>query len=84
MLTELERRAWEKRGTANDHVPVMALKVVLDDIERGEIKPRHIIVIVVEPDEVGDDMVHRFNAGDLSTIAIEGAMFRALRYSSDR
>lgn len=83
MLSELERRAWEKREDSDKHAPTMAPRVVLDDIERGALENvRHIMVVVVATEPEGD-RVHLYQAGDLSEFAAEGAMARAVRISQE-
>lgn len=79
MLTEFERKAWDSRGQANSHPPEMALKAALDQIERGEFKRvRHCIVVVIERRETDDgDFICTLQAGDMSELAVEGALFRA-------
>jgi hypothetical protein len=83
MLSEFERRSWEQRGTSERHKPEMALKVCLDDIERGELKNvKHIIVVVVE-EYNGGDLIGTYHAGTLSELAAEGALGRAIRIGSE-
>jgi hypothetical protein len=83
MLSEFERRAWDQRGTSEKHKPEMACKIVLDDIERGELtNVKHIIVVVVQ-DRDGDDLIGTYHAGTLSELAAEGALGRAIRIGTD-
>jgi hypothetical protein len=83
MLSEFERRAWEQRGTCEQHKPEMACKVVLDNIARGELtNVKHITVIVVQ-DHNGGDFIGTYHAGSLSELAIEGALGRAIRIGSE-
>lgn len=77
MLSELERRAWDNRSSSEQHKPEMACKVVLDDIERGVLKAEHVAVIVIENLERGQ-LVHIYQAGELSELAVEGALGRAI------
>lgn len=82
MLSELERRAWNQRGTSEKHKPEMALKVCLDDIERGELsKVKHIAVVVIQ-DVEGGDLICTYHAGTLSELAVEGALGRAIALHS--
>jgi hypothetical protein len=83
VISEFERRAWEKREDADKHPPELAAKVAIDDIERGALKNvKHVIVIAVE-DVDGGDKLTLYQAGSLSEYAAEGAMFRAIRVSQD-
>jgi hypothetical protein len=76
MLSEFERRAWDNRKSSEKHKPEMALKIVLDDIERG-LNAKHVAIVVIE-DVEGGDRVHLYNAGDQSELAVEGALMRAI------
>lgn len=81
ILSELERRAWDTRDASDKHKPEMAPKVVLDDMARGELPGvRHILVVVVQTVADGD-LVHLYQAGDLSEFAAEGALGRAVSIS---
>lgn len=82
MLSEFERRAWENRAKSDEHKPEMACKVVIDDIERGTIKAEHVIVIVVE-DRGEQEGIHVYQSGRLSTLAAEGAIWRAIYILDD-
>jgi hypothetical protein len=82
MVSEFERRAWETRTNSDKHPPEMALKMALDDIERGEHKAKHVIVIMVDACEDGGDYTHCYQAGSLSELAVEGAVNRALGFMS--
>lgn len=75
-LSEFERCAWDNRNDSNQHKPEMACRVVVDDIEHG-LKVRHIAVVVVE-DVDGADCIHLYQAGDMSELAVEGALSRAI------
>jgi predicted lipid-binding transport protein (Tim44 family) len=77
VLSEFERRAWDNRTSGGDHKPEMACKAVIDDIERGTIKAKQCVVVVVE-DVDGADRIHVYNAGSLSELAVEGALNRAI------
>lgn len=84
MLSEIERKAWEKRTDADKHSPNMALRATLDQISRGELPNiRHVIVIAVERDAEEGDLVHFIQAGDLSEFATEGVLLRAIRISQE-
>jgi hypothetical protein len=83
MLSEFERRAWDQRGTSEKHKPEMALKVCLDDIERGELNNVKHLAIVIVQDLEGNDRVGMYQAGTLSELAVEGALGRAIRMSVD-
>lgn len=83
MVSEFERRAWDNRTDADKHKPEMALKITLDDIERGKIDPCHVIVLFVERDGDGFEKIGYLQAGDLSEFAVEGAMLRATRIAAD-
>lgn len=81
MLSEFERRAWSNRTSAERHAPEMACKATVDKIERGELKNiRHIAVIAVENVD-GADLIHLIQAGDMSELAVEGALARAIKIS---
>lgn len=83
MVSEFERKAWERREDANKHAPELAAKIVVDDIERGTLKNvKHVLVVVVEGVDDGE-LVHLYQAGSLSEFAAEGAMARAIRISQD-
>jgi hypothetical protein len=82
MVSEFERKAWETRSRGDQHPPVMALKMAQDDIERDVFKIRHVIVVLVE-DAGNDDVIHTYQAGDLSELASEGALSRAIRIAAD-
>jgi hypothetical protein len=78
MLTELERRAWDTRSGADKHKPEMALKAALDDMS-GRIpltRITHAIVLLIH-DEGDDFTISTYQAGELNTLAVEGAMARA-------
>jgi hypothetical protein len=80
MLTDIERAAWATRNKSNLHKPEMACKVLLDQVERGELPTLHH-VIVVAVTSVGDkgDKIQILQTGDLSEFAAEGVMSRAIR-----
>jgi hypothetical protein len=82
MVSEFERRAWDTRTDADKNPPALALKIALDDIERGEIDPVHIIVVHVQRDDKGE-WVGYLQAGDLSTFAVEGVLARAARITAE-
>ena len=78
MLSELERKAWETRGLAERHPPVMAAKAAVDQIERGELGTvKHVVVLVIEEKDEGDK-INILQAGSLSELAVEGALHRAI------
>lgn len=78
-VSEFERRAWDTRTDSNQHTPLTALRIAADDIERSEINPKHVIIVTVEEDEDGDDVIAMFTAGPLTELAMEGALGRAIR-----
>lgn len=82
-LSEFERRAWESRSNADKHLPAMAMKATLDKIERGEIKPKHVIVVYVEDDGQGGDFISMVQAGTLSQLGTEGALGRGIKLSQN-
>lgn len=80
-ISEFERRAWETRKSTEKIKPELALKVALDEIETGAKKYRHVIITLVE--DCGDgDMIAIYQAGDMSSLAVEGALHRAVSLSS--
>lgn len=83
ILSEFERRAWDARDSAEQQPPRRALLACADDIEADICgKVRHVAIVVVE--DMGDgDRVHVYQAGDLSTLAVEGALGRAIRMERD-
>lgn len=85
MLSEIERKAWEKRTDADKHSPTMALRAALDQIERKKIeRVHHAVVVLIERDEDGTgDLIHVLQSGDLSEFATEGALGRAIRILQD-
>lgn len=78
MLSEFERKAWENRTSSEKHPPVMAAKACVDQIERGELANIKHLVIVAVQDVDGSDLIHILQAGDLSQLAVEGALNRAI------
>lgn len=84
ILSEIERRAWDLRMSAKDHQPAMACKAAADQIDAGKLGTvRHVIVVVVE-NIGGDDCIHLIQAGDMSDLAAEGALNRAIRVSTNK
>lgn len=83
ILSEFERKAWLNRGSAEQHKPAMVLKFLLDEIERGNINPVHIIVVSIEREPSGTEFISASQAGDLTELATEGALFRAMCLSRD-
>lgn len=80
MLSEIERAAWFNRTDADRHPPAMACRATLDQIARDELSNvRHVVVVVVRAHEEGGDAIHILQAGDLSELAVEGALMRAAR-----
>lgn len=82
-LSEFERKAWDAKSSSERQPPKRALLACADDIDAGELKPKHICVIVVEDDGEGGDVISLFQGGDLSVLAVEGAMHRAARMMGD-
>ena len=83
MLSEFERRAWDTRTGSDNHPPVMALKVAQDDIEREQCKPKHVLIVTIEDDGEGGDLIGYYSAGNLSVLACEGAFGRAIRLMTE-
>lgn len=78
MLSEFERHAWNNRASSKKHPPAMACKAAIDQIERGELgKVIHAVVVLVERDDEGD-LIHILQAGDMSELAVEGALNRVI------
>lgn len=79
-MDDLERKRWENSDSAEQHPPRRALLAVADDIEKGRLmKVKHVLVVVVEETEDGSDLVSIVQAGELTTLAAEGALFRACK-----
>lgn len=81
-MSELERRAWETRTSSERHPPEMACKATLDQLERGLLTAKHIVVVLVQ-DVDGADQIHLLQAGNMSELAVEGALLRAIRIQAD-
>ena len=80
MMTDFERRLWESRKSAEGVTPTLALKAAIEEVER--IKAKHVIIVTIEDDGEGGDIIGIMQAGSLSVLATEGALSRAARISS--
>lgn len=81
-MNDLERKAWESRTSSERHKPIMAAKAAVDQIERGELPNiKHLVIVAIE-DVDGSDRVHILQVGDLSELAVEGALHRAINLQS--
>lgn len=76
ILSDFERAAW-KRGTAEKHPPRRALLAAADQIDEG-LEVKHAIVVLVVKAENGGDRIEILQAGDLSELAVEGALHRVI------
>lgn len=84
MLSEIERKAWDKRQGADAFPPAMAARVTVDRIARGEFPNlSHVVVVVVQTDEEGD-YIEVLQTGNLTQLGVEGALHRAVSLSSQR
>ena len=83
LLSELERRAWDSKATSERQPPRRALLATADDIESGALKPKHVCVIIIEDDGEGGDIISLNQGGEMSVLAVEGAMHRAARMMGD-
>lgn len=80
ILSEIERAAWFNRTGADRHPPAMACRATLDQIARDEFdRVKHIAVVVVTEHPQGGDEIHILQAGEMSELAVEGALMRAAR-----
>lgn len=77
-MDDLERKRWRSETKdASKHPPRRALLAVADDIERGACDPvRHVLIVCVHEVD-GNDVISIVQAGELSTLAAEGALYRA-------
>lgn len=83
LLSEFERRAWEAKSSSERQPPRRALLATADQIESGELKPKHVCVIIIEDDGEGGDIISLNQGGEMSVLAVEGAMHRAARMMGD-
>jgi hypothetical protein len=79
LLSEFERLAWQMRGSSERQPPRRALLATADEIESGALKPKHVCVIIIEDDGEGGDIISLNQGGEMSVLAVEGAMHRAAR-----
>ena len=56
------RKHWDGSGSSDDHDPVEALFMTLDDIARGDIKPKHIFICIATEGSTEDDIGFRYMA----------------------
>lgn len=54
MVDDFAARRWQKVSDPNQHQPIDALKAVIRDIEAGDLKPHHVVIVWCADDGEGD------------------------------
>lgn len=78
MQDEITRRRWQMRNRPQDFKPVEALKAMIHDIEAGDLKPDHIVIVYNQ--QAGEDSraTGYYQAGSFSRLEAMGMVAQAL------
>lgn len=80
MVDAFTRAAWEKRGNPTQHTPKQALQIMLDDIEKGNVNPKHLIIAYAD-DDTGTGY---YQAGSYEYHGAMGIMTRTLQLMGEK